>query len=139
MENKMFFGKKLKELRIDKAKMGTHKFAEKVDMSPLDLNHIEHGYMEYPKEKEWVFKICSALEFSEYDAEEIELLRLWDQPFIMQEMEEGGFPGPLAHKSNGERLTEKEFIKLHEHIQNYKKEHNKKARKYNKAKEEETA
>ena len=44
----MFFGKKLKELRLNKAKVGLRKFADQIGMSPSELSDIEYGYVSPP-------------------------------------------------------------------------------------------
>ena len=128
----MFFGKKLKELRLKRAGMGLHKFAEAVDMSPLDLSHIEHGYTEYPREKEWLFKILSLLRVDDYDHDCLELSSLWVKPFVMQKMSENVVPSPFTSKVDGTLLTIEELEKLCLFLQNNAKEHNKKADEYNK-------
>ena len=131
-KNNMFFGKKLKELRLKRVGMGCHKFAKVIEMSPLDLNHIEHGYQEYPREKEWLFKIQSMLRFDDYDSDCLELASLWLKPFVMQKMNEDVFPSPFTSKADGTRLTTEELEKLCLFLQNHAKEHNKKADEYNK-------
>ena len=137
MENKMFFGKKLKELRLNRAGTGVHKFAEAMEMCPSDLSYIEHGYMEYPRDKEWLFKLQDIFKFLDYHSDCIELFRLWSQPFVMQKMDEDIFPSPFASKTDGTLLTKKELKDMYLFLQNNAKEHNKKADEYNS--KEETA
>jgi len=128
----MFFGEKLREMRI-KAKMGRHKFKDAMEttLNVVELSDIEHGYAPPPDCGRQMAQFRKALKMSFNDPDWQELIRLREEPFVMQEMPENVVLSPLTHKSDGTRLTEDEFRGLHEHINNIAKEHNEKARNYN--------
>ena len=134
----MFFGEKLKQARKELGEYGPRNFAAKMGMSPSDYVNIEHGYMSYPTDFRWFDRLCYNLGlFNEDDfLKDLgkELLLEWRKPFIMQKMHEDCVCSPLVHKTDGTPLTEEEFRNLHEHINNYAKEHNKKADEYNNGK-----
>jgi transcriptional regulator with XRE-family HTH domain len=132
-EQKMFFGKKLKELRINK-KIGIHKFKDAMGttLNVSELYEIENGYTPPPDCGRFIAQIRKALEVEETDLDWLELLNLrYNQPFVMQKMETGLRAGPLTHKVDGTYLTSDEHQSLNEYIESIAVEHNKKADAYN--------
>ena len=127
----MFFGQKLKEIRLNRAKMGLHKFAEKIDMDVIEYLNIEKGYAPRPDCGRFMSKIRLEAGLNYEDDDWDELVQLSYKPFVMQKMSEGVVPSPFTHKSDGTQLTKEEFISLTDHINNIAKEHNKKAEIYN--------
>jgi len=128
----MFFGEKLREMRI-KAKMGRHKFKDAMGttLNVVELSNIEHGYAPPPDCGRQMAQFRKALEISSDDPDWQELIRLKEEPFVMQMKDENVVLSPFTHKSDGSPLTEDEFRGLHDHINNIAKEHNEKAREYN--------
>lgn len=134
-EEQMFFGKKLRELRIHK-KMGIHKFKDAMGttFNVSELYDIEMGYAPSPDCGRFMAQIKKALEMGDEEPDWVELLNLrYHQPFVMQRMAEGMIPSPLTHKSDGTYLTEEEHTGLADYINNIAIEHNKKADAYNTA------
>lgn len=125
----MFFGKKLKEIRIEKS-FGGHKLAKEIEMCPSELSRIEHGWVESPIDLNWMRKIIYVLHPNKED--KLELLDLWVQPFYMEKMSEdiiAIFPiDSNTHRciTNSDRIE-----KFNEYLVNIAKKHNKKADKYN--------
>jgi hypothetical protein len=128
----MFFGKKLKELRIKHAKQGLRRFSDTVDMCPSQYSEMERGIVPPPPCKKWIYGIIDILGLKHDDPEAIELYDLWGEPFVMQKMRDDGIVSPLAHKSDGTPLTKDEYLKLNEYINSIGREHNKIADGYNK-------
>ena len=131
----MFFGKKLKELRLKHAEMGLRKFSDELGISASELSNIERGLSPHPKEEYWLYKIMDILKMPQYSEDEIELCRLWDEPFVMQFMDEDIF---IVHglMADGSSATPEKLGEVSEWMQNKAKEHNEKARKYNGQKRE---
>ena len=129
----MFFGQKLKEMRLKYAEMGVHRFAEAMGttLKKSNLFEIEHGYAPPPDCEIYMDQIKKALDISDDNEDWQELVRLRHEPFVMQEMPELRGISPFASKTDGTRLTGEEFIKLNNHIKNHIDKHNQKARKYN--------
>jgi len=129
----MFFGKKLKELRLKHAKMGIHNFhkAMRTSLTVKDLFDIEDGYVKPPDHNRYLAMIRLALGIKSDHEDWLELMKLYREPFVMQKMPENIVPCPFTHKSDGTQLTKEEFIGLTEHVNNMTKEHNKKADEYN--------
>ena len=127
----MFFGEKLREFRLNYAKMGLHKFAQKIGMSVSELSNIERGIHPPPKCKKWIHNMSIKLGLEFNSLEDLELYYLWSEPFVMQKMDEDIMISPLTHKSDGTQLTGDEFVALHEHINSISKKHNKIADDYN--------
>lgn len=128
----MFFGKKLKEFRLNLVNMGLHNFAKKIGMCPLELSNIERGICSPPTCKMWIYNISIELGLEHNSLEDLELYNSWSQPFVMQKMSENVIVSPLSHKSDGTILTTEEYIDLNEHINSIAREHNKRAEEYNK-------
>ena len=133
-KEKMFFGKKLRELRIHK-KMGIHKIKDAMGttFNVSELYDIEMGYAPPPDCGRFMAQIKKALELGTNATDWLELLALRsNQPFVMQKMPEGRVASPLTHKTDGTYLTGEEHVSLNEYINNHAKEHNEKADAYNK-------
>lgn len=127
----MFFGKKLKELRLKHASIGLHNFANHINMSVLFYSEMERGLIPPPPSKKWIYEMMTFLNLKHDSLEAMELYNLWAKPFIMQKMSENVVVSPLVHKSDGTRLTTEEYIQLNEHINSVGREHNKIAHEYN--------
>ena len=127
----MFFGKKLKELRLKYASMGLHNFADKIKMSVLLYSEIERGLVPPPSSKKWLHDIMDALQIEEGCSDAVELFVLWEKPFVMQKMHDSVVCSPLTHKSDGTKLTTEEYLKLNDYINSVAKKHNKMADEYN--------
>jgi transcriptional regulator with XRE-family HTH domain len=132
----MFFGKKLKELRL-KAGYGLRTFAETLPILPSDLSDIENGWKAPPSPSEkfydtpFIDRILRVLSKGHcpipLDQEEKNSLKeLYSKPFEVQEMSETIFPAPWASKVDGTKLSTVELKELTETMQNRAKEHNKK-------------
>jgi predicted transcriptional regulator len=78
----MFFGQKLKELRLKYLQIEKEDFAKKIGMDFLDYCHVENGFLEPPEEFSWIKTIIEKLNLKRED--EMQLLDLWSKPFIMQ-------------------------------------------------------
>ena len=128
----MFFGKKLKELRLKHANMGLHNFANHIKMDVLFCSKMERGLIPPPPCKKWINGMIDYLNLAHDSEEAIELYELWAEPFVMQKMDENILPSPLVHKSDGTKLTEYELKSLTDHINSVGREHNKMAEEYNK-------
>jgi len=146
-ENDMFFGEKLKELRLKFAKQGGRNFAKTLGMCPSEYYRIEHGY-EPPKDALWLYIVIENLGIGFESEEEKELTRLWNEPFVMQKMSECGRIVHATKKINPD-LNEEDFesiedmikntrpatsdecLEITEYINNIAREHNKKADEYN--------
>lgn len=131
---KMFFGKKLRELRLRHAEMGLHKFHEAMGttLKVSELFDIEHGYASPPDCGRFMAQILKVLDVPDDHQDWLELRDLrYDKPFVMQEKDENVVVSPLVHKTDGTRLSEEEYRGLNTHINNVAKEHNKKAREFN--------
>ncbi len=146
----MYFGKKLKEIRLKHADMGLRKFSKEIGIKASDLSNIECGYAPYPNDEifEKMHCVCKAdidlAFFLVFLDDWSELVILRKQPFIMQKMEEGIIfhatkriqPVEESYTSeeddyNTRPATGKECIEITEFINNHVREHNKKADEYN--------
>ncbi len=131
----MFFGKKLKEIRLYCAMQGQRKFAKTIGMLPSEYNRIEGGYQK-PGDTLWLHNLIKKLGIDFDSEEEKELTYLWNEPFVMQKMSECG---RIKHatKRIGENdhdtrpATSIECVELTDYINDYVREHNKKADEYN--------
>lgn len=144
MDEQMFFGQKLRELRLE-AKMGSRKIADKLDMKVSDYYNIENGYAK-PLDALWVHLLIEKLEIGFQSDEAKELVRLYNEPFVMQKMSEcGGIAHASVRISEDETVdsiddmvkrkraaTTDELIGITEHINKHVREHNEKADAYNK-------
>ena len=68
--------------------------------------------------------------------EEMELLRLWSDPFVMQKMDENMIPSVFAHTNDGKILSPEKYKEICEWFNQRAIEYNEKADEYNKKKEE---
>lgn len=128
----MFFGKKLKELRLKHASMGLHNFAIKVKMPIRFYSEMERGLVPPPPCKKWIYGMMTHLNLEHDSLKAKELHNLWDEPFVMQKMDEDVVVSPFVHKTDGTRLTTEEYLNLNEHINSIGRKHNKIADEYNK-------
>lgn len=130
---KMFFGKKLRELRLRHAVMGLHKFTTAMGTTRKvsEMYDIEHGYIPCPWSYSFSTQVRKVLGIPVDHEDWIELVRLAREPFVMQEMDEGVVVSHLVHKTDGTPLSEPEYRGLNAHINDIAKEHNKKAREFN--------
>ena len=131
----MFFGKKLKELRLKHARMGLHNFhkAMGTTLTVIDLFNIEHGYAPPPDCGRFMAQIHAALNIPSDHEDWIELRDLrYNEPFVMQEMDEE-VSVRHALMSDGSSADLKTLKKVSNHIRNVAKKHNKKAEEYNKS------
>ena len=127
----MFFGKKLKELRLKHPKRGMRNFAMDIGMDVLEYSNMEKGYNPPPDDTMFLHNVIMGLGIPAQHEDWMDLMQLYREPFVMQLMSEGMVPSPLTHKSDGTPLTENEFRGLADHVNNIAKEHNKKAREFN--------
>lgn len=132
---KMFFGKKLKEVRLD-AKMGLRKISEKMDMLASAWCDIERGYAKHPSHiKLFLATFKNAVE--ETTGEDLsfevfkELYELALEPFVMQKMPLGGMP-VFPCTTDGKPMTDEKMRDFCEYMKTYFEEHNAKADAYNK-------
>jgi transcriptional regulator with XRE-family HTH domain len=126
----VFFGKKLKELRLKHASKGLRNFSIATGMAPSEYSAIERGLAPPPEDKEWIHKIMKLLELPEYSEDEMDLYIEWNKPFVMQLMNEDIF---ICHglMSDGTSADAKKLVEVSEYMQNIAIEHNKKAREFN--------
>jgi len=127
----MFFGKKLKELRLKHAQEGLRRFSDTAGLCPSEYSKIERGLIPPPSCKVWIYGMIEILNLEQDSKEALELYELWAEPFVMQKMRTDVVCSPLTHKTDGTPLTEDEFVGLNEHINSIGRKHNKNADKYN--------
>ena len=131
MEEKMFFGKKLKELRL-KSKKGLRNFSLETKIKTSTYSNIELGYEKF--EDVAIYDRIKDSFTEDVSTEDIRKLdELFEAPFVMQKMPEPFMPSPFIHKSDGEKLTEDELMGLIDYVNTITKEHNEKADAYNNA------
>ncbi len=126
----MFFGEKMRELRLENAKQGLHNFATTMNMSPLDYYNIESGYAP-PMDSLWLHDLILKLNISFGSEDAVELTCFYNEPFVMQKMSTGGKISPLTHTTKGERLSPDKLQSLQEHLDDIVTDHNEKADEYN--------
>jgi len=129
----MFFGKKLKELRLKYAKMGLRNFSKDMEMSPSEYSNLERGLALPPKDKEWIHKLLEKLQIPQYSEDEMALYIEWNKPFVMQLMDEDIFISHATLTGGGHADTKK-LKEVSEWMREIAIEHNKKAKKYNEEK-----
>jgi len=127
----MFFGQKLKEIRL-KQGFGLRKFADLINIKATELSNIEHGYIEPPQEPQWLYDLVDTLNLESRSTEEMQLFYSWTEPFVMQEMPEF-VPAFVCSKDNAP-ITEEKMVEFMEWMNSKIDEHNKKAREYNNGK-----
>ena len=127
---KMFFGKKLKELRLKHAKMGLRNFSIATGMLPSEYSNIERGLAPPPEDNKWFNKLCKKLKVPSHSEVKLELYNEWKKPFVMQLMDEDISIGH-ALMTDGTSADAEKLGEVSEYMQNIAKEHNKKAREYN--------
>ena len=131
----MFFGQKLKKLRLE-ANIGLRNFTNKIDMKSSEYNDIENGYIQYPINSDWIWKVINVLNLDDKSYDKLDLLYLWHEPFIMQKMPENILVSPFTHTVDGELLNEKKYIELSKYVNKIAVKHNQKVDKYNASKKE---
>ena len=134
----MLFGEKLKELRLNRAKMGLREFANHIDIKPSELSDLERGHAKPPDDDKWYWKIVYALGIQSDLPEQMVFKKLWKKPFVMQYMTEGlpKIPFP-PHDKDGNYVPVDKVIGLSQWLNDEAVEHNKKARKYNESQRKE--
>lgn len=127
----MFFGKKLKELRLEYGK-GSRVFAKEIGIKTSDLVNIEHGYVPPPESEKWFFKVIKALGITDSPLLHIELAKLYREPFEMQKMPEDVIPVMIFPSSDDDVSIVKKIERVANELNKRAKEHNRKADEYNK-------
>lgn len=129
----MFFGKKMKELRLKYAKAGIRRFKDKMNttLKVSELFNIEHGYAPLPDCSKFMAQLNHALDINIDSKDWKELVRLALEPFIMQTKSKV-IISPLNYKSDGSPFTIIERVDLNDYLNCLVEEHNKKAEEYNK-------
>lgn len=129
----MFFGEKVKELRLKHAVMGLRNFSMAMGMSGSEYSNMERGLAPPPDSDEWLHKLCKNLKVPSHSEDEMDLYIEWNKPFVMQLMDEDIF---ISHAtmSDDSVPTAKKLGEVSEYLRDIAIEHNKKARKYNETK-----
>ena len=123
----MFFGKKLKELRLKK-KIGISFFAEKIEKSPSYLTDVEMGYVKPFEDFDFIIEISKILELDKND--ELDLIHYWLKPFLMQKKSVDVIP-ILTSDKNGNLFNEEKREEFRQFLRKRAIEHNEKAEEYN--------
>ena len=76
------------------------------------------------------------LNLNDKSADQLDLLHLWHEQFIMQKMPENILVSPFTHTVDGELLSEEKYAELCEYMDKIATEHNQKADEYNTIREE---
>jgi hypothetical protein len=143
-KEEMFFGKKLKKIRLE-ARLGLRKMSEKMDMLASEYSDIERGYVDYRKEH-LITKIKLVLEGDVSKEDFMQLWDLYETPFIMQKMPEGGqifhatkniegsgtvclYSGEIIPKTRP--ATGEECVEISKWFNERAREHNQKADEFN--------
>jgi len=134
----MFFGKKVKELRLKYAKKGLRQFSIDMGMKPSEYFNIEKGYSPPPEDDAWLHKLCKNLEIPSHSEDELDLYAEWTKPFTMRFMDEEAF---AVHglMTDGTSADVNKLQELSEYMQDIAKEHNKKAKEYNESRREDSS
>ena len=124
----MFFGKKVKELRLKYANKGLRNFSIDMGMSGVEYSNMERGLTSPPTEEKWIHTLCEKLKVP--SKEKAELYIEWNKPFVMQLMDESVF---IVHAlmEDGTSADAQKLHEVSEYMRNISIEHNKKAREYN--------
>ena len=126
----MFFGQKLKELRLKYVKMGMRNFSMEMEMSASEYYAMERGFTPPPKDEEWLHKLTEKLQVPSLSGDEMALYICWNKPFVMQLMDEDIF---ITHAlmTDGTSADLKKLGELSEWMRAKAVKYNKKAREYN--------
>jgi hypothetical protein len=126
----MFFGQKLKELRLKYAKMGMRNFSIEMGMGGAEYHALERGFTPPPKDKEWMHNLLEKLQIPPWSEDEMGLYICWKKPFVMQLMDEDVF---ITHAlmTDGSSGSLKKLKEVSDWMRDIAVEHNKKAREYN--------
>jgi transcriptional regulator with XRE-family HTH domain len=123
----LFFGKKLKELRLS-LNINMRDFSKEINIKPSELSKIEMGYCSL--NNNLFLKIEDFLN-TKVKIEDLQILSdLYKEPFVMQKMTECGYINHVT-KSDGSVATPKECKDVSDAINKYAREHNLKAEVYN--------
>jgi transcriptional regulator with XRE-family HTH domain len=118
----LHFGALLKKIRLEEAKIGLRKFAERLGISPVLLCKIEQGYEEYPRRDSWLECVLNCLgNISEESVER--LTEAFIQPFHRQRMPEYFMP-VFVRKSDGSQATIEEATAIYEQMKEMAERHN---------------
>jgi transcriptional regulator with XRE-family HTH domain len=124
----MFFGQYLKQLRLKYRKVGLHDFAFLAMVKPSDLNAIENGYMEPPKNiAGWIDHVMYHLGI-ENTPEGEALCKLYKAPFEMQLKPEHIAIAQII-SDDGEEVSLNKIKKLQKEMKKAAKDHNAKVKK----------
>lgn len=123
----MFFGQKLKEMRLKDPYVNARDFSKTMGIKPSELCNIEHGYSS-PPSKDILEKILSKYAVTTEDW--VGLVKSYKEPFIMQEMNEDAF---ITHATAADdhAVTGEELGHITTWFRERAKEHNKKAKEFN--------
>jgi len=111
----MFFGKKLKELRLNNVRMGLRKFASTIGITARELSEIERGLVPPPEDEDFINIIVHSLQISRRSKDCVELYDLYKSKFVKQEESEvlGKF---VCDTSNVDNMEYKEKIALEKQL-----------------------
>ena len=123
----MLFGKKLREIRLSKH-IGMRDIAEAIGLSPSDYIKLERGYIEPPRDPEWIKTVAEKLNIKEFSGEDMALYISWSKKFIMQEMP---YYKPVMVLSNDGETPEEDMHELNLYLKEIVDNHNKKAKEFN--------
>lgn len=115
--DEIFFGKKLKEYRLEYAQMGLKVFSTTINMVPSQLSKLERGKIAPPKEEEWFLLICEKLNIIDKEEQCEYLKKLWLRPFIKIKTDYSKFIPVFASDVDGKPLTVEVLKRLQAHMQ----------------------
>lgn len=129
MENKTFFGKELRAMRL-KAGYGLRLFAQSIPILPSRLSRIENGWEPSPsdddksfRDKSFIERVCDILEIKLSSKDIESLMDTYVAPFQYQSMPTGLVP-IFVTKRNGEPLSEQELQELTDHLRKEAEDYN---------------
>ena len=119
------FGKLLKRIRIEDAKIGLREFASLINMKPSNLSNIERGRIPPPASKDAIDLMCDSLGLPKTDPRRNKL-------FDLAAKKPGRIPADVAESVKNtpgipvlvrtvanKQLSEKELKELSEYIKKY--------------------
>jgi hypothetical protein len=125
----MYFGKKLKELRIREPYASMRDVAKALDMKPSEYSRLEHAYAAPPEDAEWFWKLVYSIGVGDDIEAQLTLRSLLLEPFVMQEMPE--FIPAFVCTTDGNPLSKDKMTEFVEWMNDKVEEHNKEAKEYN--------